>query len=314
MDNYPAEHAESKATLKKGAWTPEEDRALVQYITSNGGHGSWASFPKRAGLNRCGKSCRLRWNNYLRPDINRSCFTDEEDQLIIHLHSILGNSWAAIAKAVPGRTDNSIKNHWNTKLSKKLVAMEIDPRTHMAIPDSLHPDFLKLQADTAKFFAKVQRRTSAISSHALLPNIVDDVTAPFQRAALLLQSNAGGQPNGMSDIHHLTRVPEASDPSLEASDVTMPAWDVRMSTADELINFTASDGNWKTAMAPPTDEPPIIFAASSRSPNDQCRISGEERVTTSSEPMWSQFEWLNYLDLAEVDIDQALETLVEKVN
>jgi transcription factor MYB, plant len=122
------------AGVKKGPWTPEEDKLLVDYINGNG-HGSWRRLPKHAGLNRCGKSCRLRWTNYLRPDIKRGRFTDDEEKLIIHLHSLLGNKWSAIATKLPGRTDNEIKNYWNTHLRKKLLAMGIDPVTHQRRTD-----------------------------------------------------------------------------------------------------------------------------------------------------------------------------------
>ncbi|OVA02910.1 SANT/Myb domain [Macleaya cordata] len=115
--------------LKKGPWTPEEDQKLIDYIQRHG-HGSWRALPKLAGLNRCGKSCRLRWTNYLRPDIKRGKFSDEEEQLIISLHSVLGNKWSQIATHLPGRTDNEIKNYWNTHLKKKLLQMGIDPITH----------------------------------------------------------------------------------------------------------------------------------------------------------------------------------------
>ncbi|KAI3986135.1 hypothetical protein MKX01_027406 [Papaver californicum] len=118
-----------KNGLKKGPWTPEEDQKLIDYIQKHG-HGSWRSLPKNAGLQRCGKSCRLRWTNYLRPDIKRGRFSFEEEETIIQLHSVLGNKWSAIAARLPGRTDNEIKNYWNTHIRKRLLRMGIDPVTH----------------------------------------------------------------------------------------------------------------------------------------------------------------------------------------
>ncbi|KAG9136080.1 hypothetical protein Leryth_003711 [Lithospermum erythrorhizon] len=108
-----------KMGLKRGPWAPEEDEILVSYIEKNG-HGNWRALPKQAGLLRCGKSCRLRWTNYLRPDIKRGNFTQEEEEAIIKLHEMLGNRWSAIAARLPGRTDNEIKNVWHTSIKKKL--------------------------------------------------------------------------------------------------------------------------------------------------------------------------------------------------
>ncbi|TKY49035.1 Transcription factor MYB51 [Spatholobus suberectus] len=118
-----------KNGLKKGPWTPEEDQKLIHYIQKHG-HGKWRTLPKNAGLKRCGKSCRLRWANYLRPDIKRGRFSFEEEEAIIQLHSVLGNKWSTIAANLPGRTDNEIKNYWNTHIKKKLLKMGIDPVTH----------------------------------------------------------------------------------------------------------------------------------------------------------------------------------------
>lgn len=120
---------DQKNGLKKGPWTPEEDQKLVDYIHEHG-HGKWRTLPKNAGLKRCGKSCRLRWTNYLRPDIKRGRFSFGEEETIIQLHSVLGNKWSTIAASLPGRTDNEIKNYWNTHIKKKLLKMGIDPVTH----------------------------------------------------------------------------------------------------------------------------------------------------------------------------------------
>ncbi|KAJ1273976.1 hypothetical protein BS78_05G027700 [Paspalum vaginatum] len=108
-----------KVGIKKGPWTPEEDIILVSYVQEHG-PGNWRAVPINTGLMRCSKSCRLRWTNYLRPGIRRGNFTQHEEGIIVHLQSLLGNRWAAIASYLPQRTDNDIKNYWNTHLKKKL--------------------------------------------------------------------------------------------------------------------------------------------------------------------------------------------------
>ncbi|XP_050272891.1 transcription factor WER-like isoform X1 [Quercus robur] len=110
---------ESKNEHKKGPWTVEEDRILMDHIRVHG-KGKWNRIAKTTGLKRCGKSCRLRWINYLSPGVKRGYFSEEEEDLIIRLHNLLGNRWSLIAGRVPGRTDNQVKNHWNTHLCKKL--------------------------------------------------------------------------------------------------------------------------------------------------------------------------------------------------
>ncbi|KAI3922619.1 hypothetical protein MKX01_006308 [Papaver californicum] len=121
-----------KAHTNKGAWTKEEDDRLIAHIRAHG-EGCWRSLPKAAGLLRCGKSCRLRWINYLRPDLKRGNFTEEEDELIVKLHSLLGNKWSLIAGRLKGRTDNEIKNYWNTHIRRKLMSRGVDPTTHRPI-------------------------------------------------------------------------------------------------------------------------------------------------------------------------------------
>nr|VDC82253.1 unnamed protein product [Brassica rapa] len=133
---------DSSKGLTKGAWTAEEDSLLRRCIDKYG-EGKWHQVPLRAGmllfffcthtyivilrdkiigfvgLNRCRKSCRLRWLNYLKPTIKRGKLSSDEVDLLLRLHKLLGNRWSLIAGRLPGRTANDIKNYWNTHLSKK---------------------------------------------------------------------------------------------------------------------------------------------------------------------------------------------------
>ncbi|KAJ8536022.1 hypothetical protein K7X08_034423 [Anisodus acutangulus] len=111
--------------LRRGPWTIEEDNLLVHYIT-NHGEGRWNMLAKHAGLKRTGKSCRLRWLNYLKPDTKRGNLTPQEQLLILEHHSKLGNRWSKIAQYLPGRTDNEIKNYWRTRVQKQARNLKID--------------------------------------------------------------------------------------------------------------------------------------------------------------------------------------------
>ncbi|KAI7986275.1 Transcription factor MYB62 [Camellia lanceoleosa] len=111
--------------LRKGPWTLEEDTLLIHYISSHG-EGRWNLLSKRSGLKRTGKSCRLRWLNYLKPDIKRGNLTPHEQLLILDLHSKWGNRWSKIAQHLPGRTDNEIKNYWRTRVQKQARHLKID--------------------------------------------------------------------------------------------------------------------------------------------------------------------------------------------
>ncbi|KAL3509540.1 hypothetical protein ACH5RR_028941 [Cinchona calisaya] len=112
-----------KNGLKKGAWSEEEDDKLKAYVQRYG-HWNWRQLPKFAGLSRCGKSCRLRWMNYLRPGVKRGNFGVQEEDQIIKLHQQFGNRWSVIAAKLPGRTDNEIKNYWHTRLRKRMKTQD----------------------------------------------------------------------------------------------------------------------------------------------------------------------------------------------
>jgi myb proto-oncogene protein len=111
-----------KTKVKRGPWSQEEDAVLRSFVERFGNAGNWIALPQKAGLKRCGKSCRLRWLNYLRPELRHGGFTDEEDNLILSLYGDIGSKWSVIASRLPGRTDNDVKNYWNTKLQKRYLA------------------------------------------------------------------------------------------------------------------------------------------------------------------------------------------------
>ncbi|CAN1854467.1 Transcription factor MYB102 [Linum perenne] len=165
-----------KNGLKKGPWTSEEDDKLMDYIRVHG-YGNWRTLPKNAGLQRCGKSCRLRWTNYLRPDIKRGRFSPEEEEVIIQLHSVLGNKtsiscvlvrWSAIAARLPGRTDNEIKNYWNTHIRKKLLRMGIDPVTH-----SPRLDLLDLSSILTSSFASSHQNYTSLAVDGVVQPLIN---------------------------------------------------------------------------------------------------------------------------------------------
>ncbi|XP_010941513.1 transcription factor MYB78-like [Elaeis guineensis] len=111
--------------LRRGPWTVEEDLKLINYIAIHG-EGRWNTLARGAGLKRTGKSCRLRWLNYLRPDVRRGNISPEEQLLILELHSRWGNRWSKIAQYLPGRTDNEIKNYWRTRVQKQAKQLNCD--------------------------------------------------------------------------------------------------------------------------------------------------------------------------------------------
>eukprot|EP00253_Pinus_taeda_P021395 PITA_21395 len=153
-----------KGNTNKGAWTQQEDARLIAYIRAHG-EGGWHSLPRAAGLLRCGKSCRLRWINYLRPNLKRGNFSEEEDDLIIKLHNLLGDKWSLIAGRLPGRTENEIKNYWDTHIKKRKLSRELDPQSHRSLwlPDNGSTTLSSPFADDHEISASQSPRTAEIT-------------------------------------------------------------------------------------------------------------------------------------------------------
>ncbi|KAE8693700.1 MYB108 protein [Hibiscus syriacus] len=122
---YDTSKREEEMDVRKGPWTEEEDSVLKAYVNIHG-EGRWNSVARYSGLRRSGKSCRLRWLNYMRPEIKRGNISLEEQLLILELHSRWGNRWSKIAQHLPGRTDNEIKNYWRTRVQKQARQLKCD--------------------------------------------------------------------------------------------------------------------------------------------------------------------------------------------
>nr|XP_027101117.1 transcription factor MYB46-like [Coffea arabica] len=171
----------SSVKLRKGLWSPEEDDKLMNYMLTNG-QGCWSDVARNAGLQRCGKSCRLRWINYLRPDLKRGAFSPQEEELIIHLHALLGNRWSQIAARLPGRTDNEIKNFWNSTIKKRLK--------NSSSPNTSDSSSIQEQSMMGMFVDLSSSASSSMHSMALT-NMVDPLPMLEQSLSTSGGTNAG---------------------------------------------------------------------------------------------------------------------------
>ncbi|CAL9104452.1 unnamed protein product [Musa textilis] len=204
----PASEEMELEELRRGPWTVEEDIVLVGHVTEHG-EGRWNALARRAGLKRTGKSCRLRWLNYLRPDVRRGNITPEEHLLILDLHSRWGNRWSKIARYLPGRTDNEIKNYWRTRVQKHAKQRDVGGaarrRWTPCLPEPIHaasyvgpiaapgrpPPFYSFGQPEQAIAACTETAVSSSSSKDSLPTIAQG-GGMIERGEEMLGVDGGG--------------------------------------------------------------------------------------------------------------------------
>uniref|UniRef100_A0A0D9W8U5 Uncharacterized protein n=1 Tax=Leersia perrieri TaxID=77586 RepID=A0A0D9W8U5_9ORYZ len=271
--------------VKKGPWTEEEDRTLVEHIKKQGGHvGSWRGLPKAAGLNRCGKSCRLRWTNYLRPDIKRGNFSDEEEHLIIRLHASLGNKWSTIATQLEGRTDNEIKNYWNTHIKKKLMRMGIDPVTHQRLPPEL------LAVDGAGGLASpllspttaaLQPLLSAVSSLGSLDTALREVQLLQHLLNAISSNNAASLMANLAATNSTGNYQYQMNALVHAANYQLPGY------LRDVPSFAGQDMDQQQSC----DNSAPVIRSSSAEPVDQCCNNAALVTETYPQEVTASVDW-----------------------
>ncbi|KAK1422881.1 hypothetical protein QVD17_18170 [Tagetes erecta] len=208
-----------KNGIKKGAWSQDEDNKLRTYIKKHG-HANWRQVPKFAGLSRCGKSCRLRWMNYLHPNMKHGNFTKEEEDVIIDMHNKLGNKWSKMATVLSGRSDNEIKNHWHTNLKNQVQ----DNQT---------------MSKNKEYCVTETKASSSSESKCLVKNLNSTTQQEVEALLAVLSSSSTSESSPCS-----TGVLDSTVPSdvTQVSDTTKNTW-IETNVSPDVGSFLSSNDN-----------------------------------------------------------------------
>ncbi|KAF3444913.1 hypothetical protein FNV43_RR14606 [Rhamnella rubrinervis] len=221
---------EEQGGWRKGPWSPQEDKLLAEYVNVHG-EGRWSGVARGSGLNRSGKSCRLRWVNYLRPGLKRGQITPQEEGIIIELHALWGNKWSAIARYLPGRTDNEIKNYWRTHFKKKDTKKQ-DKRRSQILKQKLHP------YDNHAGHHQLQPKEEETSMKGASPTHVEDKTTTSTTHELQSQDDQYHQRQDQM----VSRLPNSDDHQGECYNPVMINQDVASwwDTMGDFLDY----GSW----------------------------------------------------------------------
>jgi transcription factor MYB, plant len=248
-DVWPATIKDADAAaeeLRRGPWTEDEDAVLSGHVAAHGA-GRWNELARAAGLRRTGKSCRLRWLNYLRPGVRRGDFTPREQLLILELHFRWGNRWSRIAAHLPGRTDNEVKNYWRTRVQKHARQLGCDVASrefHDVMRHQWMPRLLeRIHADSAAVVDDSHPATAATASEPSL-RLCQDVSAIGSPAASPEASCVTTGPSSSSESSHGAQF-HTNSPIVAAS---------YYSSSTEQCNYGSGsgdmlDGSWSELLA-----------------------------------------------------------------